>query len=200
MPESPSPPGPPDDPLAPYDLSSLCDGKRTDFPLGMLVESVNVMLNDVYLLEGLDFLLAHKHGQSKVETRQPPRAGDRLVVLRVPARPSVAARPERSERGHDDVPPYSELPKRVKDNIAAEQWPAVLTLVVRPGSIIPESAQYVNLKNGMVFQYQLGQRANGPLLAVHDLAGGRGKEDRQVNHLHTPSHPHDRNVPPRPTA
>jgi hypothetical protein len=40
------------DPLAPYDLSHLCDGRRTDFPLGMLVESVKVMLNGAYLQEG----------------------------------------------------------------------------------------------------------------------------------------------------
>ena len=65
-------PQPPDDPLAPYGLSALCDGRRTDFPLGMLVETVKVMLNDVYLQEGLDFLLAHKHGLSKVEPLSSP--------------------------------------------------------------------------------------------------------------------------------
>jgi hypothetical protein len=40
---------------------ALCDGRRTDFPLGMRVETV-------------------------IELRRAPRAGDKLVVLRVSAR------------------------------------------------------------------------------------------------------------------
>src|SRR5260370_21281512 len=86
MPQSPSPthlPPSPADPLAPYDLSSLCDGRRTDFPLGMLVETAKVMLNGVDLQRDLDFLLAHKDGQSKVELRRAPPAGGSPVVLRV---------------------------------------------------------------------------------------------------------------------
>jgi hypothetical protein len=175
-------PQPPDDPLAPYDLSALCDGRRTDFPLGMLVETVKVMLNDAYLLEGQDFLLAHKNGQSKIELRRPPRAGDTLVVLRVPARATASARQPSAH--HDDVPPYDHLPKQVKDNIAREQWPEALHEVVHSGTSIPESGRYVNLKNGLVFEYVVGQKANGPLLPVHALAGARGKEDRPFHHAH----------------
>src|SRR3981081_4514955 len=105
-------PPPPADPLAPYDLSALCDGRRTDFPLGMLVETVKVMLNDVYLQEGLDFLLAHKHGQSKVELRRAPPAGDKLIVLRVPAHEPASADGQRRVAELDDVPPYEQLPKQ----------------------------------------------------------------------------------------
>jgi hypothetical protein len=171
------------DPQAPYDLSHLCDGRRTDFPLGMLVETVKVMLNDVYLEEELDFLLAHKHGQSKVELRRAPAPGDRLVVLRVPARASAAA--SHPDSHHlDDVPPYEHLPKRVKDNIAPEQWPEAEREVVHAGASVPETAQYINLKNGLVSQFLLGQHANGPLLPLHALGAARGKEDRAYKHEH----------------
>src|SRR5437660_2564350 len=115
-----SPPQPMDDPHEPIDRSALCDGRRTDIPLGMLVETVKVMLNDVYLQEGLDFLLAHKHGQSKVELRRAPRPGDRLVVLRVPARERATTGAQQPSTHLDDVPPYDHLPKRIKDNIARE--------------------------------------------------------------------------------
>ena len=169
---------------APYDLSHLCDGRRTDFPLGMLVDTVKVMLNDVYLQEGLDFLLAHKHGESKVELRRAPAPGDRLVVLRVPARASAAA-PSRSESYHvDDVPPFEELPKQVKDNIAQQQWLEAQREVVHTGASVPETTRYINLKNGLTFEYLLGQRANGPLLPLHALGAARGKEDRAYKHEH----------------
>jgi hypothetical protein len=52
----------------------------------MLVETVKVMLNGVHLQQDLDFLLAHKNGQSQVELQRPAQAGDTLVVLRVPSR------------------------------------------------------------------------------------------------------------------
>jgi hypothetical protein len=158
-------PPPPADPLAPYDLSPLCDGRRTDFPLGMLVDTVKVMLNDVYLEEGLDFLLRHKDGQSKVELRRAPAAGSSLVVLRVPARETQPA----SKHAEDDVPPYDELPRRVKDNISRERWPEARRLVIHPGTLIPDTARYINLKNGLIFEYTIGERANGPLLPVSAL-------------------------------
>ncbi len=171
------------DPLAPYDLSHLCDGRRTDFPLDMLVETVQVMLNGVYLEEGLDYLLAHKHGESRVELRRAPAPGDTLVVLRVPARASAAA-PHHAPHVHDDVPPYEHLPKEVKDNIAPEQWPAAQREVVHTGTSIPETTRYINLKNGLIFAYQVGQTATGPLLPLHALGAARGKEDRAYNHQH----------------
>ncbi|HEV7663794.1 MAG TPA: hypothetical protein VGQ62_09690 [Chloroflexota bacterium] len=183
MPQSPSPtplPPPPADPLAPYDLSPLCDGRRTDFPLGMLVETVKVMLNGVYLEQDLDFLLAHKNGQSKVELRRPPKAGDSLVVLRVPAR-----QPPRSQKGaaavDHDLPDYEVLPRAVRDNLSPDQWREARREVVRSGTKIPETARYINLKNGLSFEYTAGQVANGPLLPVADLAGGRGKDDTQFH-------------------
>jgi hypothetical protein len=149
----------------------------------MLVETVKVMLNGVYLQQDLDFLLAHKHGESKVELRRAPQPGDSLVVLRVPARQSDAT-PKPKPKSDDDVPAYEHLPKRVKDNIAPEQWPEAEREVVHTSAAIPETGQYINLKNGLTFQYQLGQRANGPLLPVHALAGARGKEDRPFKHTH----------------
>jgi hypothetical protein len=146
----------------------------------MLVETVKVMLNDVYLQEDLDFLLAHKEGQSKVELRRAPNAGDRLVVLRVPARESFATRVRQAtDDSDDDVPAYENLPRMVKDNISPEQWPEALREVVRPGAMIPEAARYINLKSGLIFEYAPGEIANGPLLPVFDLAGGRGKDDTQ---------------------
>jgi hypothetical protein len=169
--------------LAPYDLSHLCDGRRTDFPLDMLVETVKVMLNGVYLEEGLDYLLAHKHGESRVELRRAPAPGDTLVVLRVPARASAAVS-HHAPQVHDDVPPYEHLPKEVKDNIAPEQWPAAQREVVHTGSSIPETTRYINLKNGLIFAYQVGQTATGPLLPLHALGAARGKEDRAYNHQH----------------
>jgi hypothetical protein len=139
------------------------------------------MLNGVYLQEDLDFLLAHKHGDSKVELRRAPQSGDQLVVLRVPTtRPVGTAKPKLD----DDVPPYERLPKRVKDNIAPEQWPEAEHEVVQTSGTIPETGQYINLKNGLAFLYQVGQRANEPLLPVHALAGARGKEDRPFKHAH----------------
>jgi hypothetical protein len=145
----------------------------------MLVETVKVMLNGTYLQQDLDFLLAHKDGQSKVELRRPPRAGDSLVVLRVPAR--EPPRPRQRTADDDDIPPYDDLPRSVKDNISREQWPEARREVVRTGTKIPETARYINLKNGLVFEYEAGQVANGPLLPVFDLAGGRGKDDTQFH-------------------
>jgi hypothetical protein len=100
------------------------------------------MLNGVYLQEDLDFLLvAHKHGDSKVELRRAPQSGDQLVVLRVPTtRPVGTAKPKLD----DDVPPYERLPKRVKDNIAPEQWPEAEHEVVHTSGPIPETGQYIN--------------------------------------------------------
>jgi hypothetical protein len=183
MPQSPSPvplPPPPSDPLAPYDLSSLCDGRRTDFPLGMLVDTVKVMLNGVYLQQNLDFLLAHKDGQSKSGARTSTRAGDSVVVLRGPACEPPRGR-RRSGDQDDDVPAYDALPRRVRDNLSSEQWPEARREVVRTGATISETTRYINLKNGLVFEYQAGQVANGPLLPVFDLAGGRGKDDTEFH-------------------
>jgi hypothetical protein len=146
----------------------------------MLVETVKVMLNGVYLQADLDFLLAHKNGQSKVELRRPPQAGDSLVVLRVPSREPPRSQ-KRSDAIDDDVPAYEALPRAVRDNISRDQWPEARREVVKSGTKIPETARYINLKNGLIFEYKAGQVANGPLLPVADLAGGRGKDDTQFH-------------------
>jgi hypothetical protein len=142
----------------------------------MLVETVKVMLNGVYLQQDLDFLLAHKNGQSQVELRRPAQAGDTLVVLRVPSREPPRSQ-KRLDTADDDVPAYEALPRAVKDNISREQWPEARREVVRSGMKIPEPARYINLKDGLVLEYTAGPVANGPLLSVADLAGGRGKDD-----------------------
>ena len=160
------------DPREPLDLSHLCDGRRTDFPLGMLVEAAKVMLNGVYLEEDLDFLVRHKHGESKIELRRAPAPGDKLVVLRAPARES-AVHPDHMPHEDDDVPAYEQLPKLVKDNIPREQWPHAEREVVHPGATIPDSGRYINLKNGLIFEHVVGETAHGPLLPVHSLGNAR---------------------------
>jgi hypothetical protein len=79
------------------------------------------------------------------------------------------------------VPAYEALPRAVRDNISREQWPEARREVVHSGTKIPETARYINLKNGLVFEYEAGQVATGPLLPVADLSGGRGKDDTQFH-------------------
>jgi hypothetical protein len=81
--------------------------------------------------------------------------------------------------GADDVPPYEQLPNLVKDNISEVQWPTARHHVIPPGGTIPEATDYINLKNGQIHRYEIGQPADGPLLAAHDLAGGRGRDTSQ---------------------
>lgn len=76
---------------------------------------------------------------------------------------------------------YEELPRPVQDNLSPEQWREALRGVVPEGGTVPETTVYINLKNGQFFQYELGQRANAPLLPAHDLAGGRGADDTQFH-------------------
>jgi hypothetical protein len=102
----------------------------------------------------------------------------------LPARESATAGAHHPWAHLDDVPPYDHLPKPVKDNIARTQWPEALHEVVHTSASIPETGRYVNLKNGLIFEYVLGQKANGPLLPVHAAAGARGKEDRPFHHVH----------------
>ena len=71
--------------MAPIDLSGLCDGVRTDFPLGIQAQTVKVMLNDVYLQENTDYILGRREGESRIEFKRAPRAGDKVLVMRVPA-------------------------------------------------------------------------------------------------------------------
>jgi hypothetical protein len=80
--------------MQPFELSHLCDGQRTDFPLRIEADAVKVMLNGVYLEQDLDYILGRKDGQSIIEFKRAARAGASLVVMRVPA----ADRRPRQER------------------------------------------------------------------------------------------------------
>jgi len=180
MPDTRTASRPPDTELMePLDLSALCDGRRTDFPLGIEADAVKVMLNGVYLLLDMDYLLGRKNGQSLLELRRAPSRGASLLVMRVPADERQPARGGPSAIG--DLPAYSELPGVVKDNISVDQWPAASHAVVSEGGTVPETTKYVNLKNGQIHGYQMGEAADGPLLAAHDLSGGHGQDDTQFH-------------------
>ena len=179
MPEPRSPVRPTETELMqPLDLSHLCDGQRTDFPLDIEVDAVKVMLDGVYLEQDLDYLLGRKRGQSVIEFRRAPRAGASVMVMRVPA-PAGRRQEAAAQSAIDDVPSYDQLPQLVKDNISAEQWPAARRGIVGEGATIPETSDYINLKNGQIHTRQAGETAEAPLLAAHDLAGGGGRDDAQ---------------------
>lgn len=76
---------------------------------------------------------------------------------------------------------YEELPREVRDNLSLEQWREAQQAVIAEGQPVPETAQYINLKNALIMTYQLGERAQGPMLPVHDLAGAHGKDDTQFH-------------------
>ena len=77
--------------------------------------------------------------------------------------------------------PYEQLPDPVKDNLTEEQWREAQRGVILEGQVIPETARYINLKTAQQLPYEVGMRANAPLLPVHDLAGGRGADDTQFH-------------------
>jgi hypothetical protein len=103
----------------------------------MLVETVKMVLNGVYPQGELDFLLAHKNGQSKVELRRAPPAVSSLVVLRVPAHESAHTT---SAPKLDDVPSLTRLGRASYDNIVRKHWHEALREVVRPSNSNPETA------------------------------------------------------------
>ncbi len=84
-----------------------------------------------------------------------------------------------------DVPqsdiPYEQLPKVVKQNLTPRQWAEAQGNVIPEGGLVPQTTVYLNLKNGKFLRYEFGQRAPAPLLAAHDLAGGRGADDTQFH-------------------
>lgn len=77
--------------------------------------------------------------------------------------------------------PYGNLPSEVTDNLTPEQWHEVQPMVIHEHERVPETAGYINLKNGQISLYTAGERANAPLLAVHNLAGGRGTDSTQFH-------------------
>lgn len=81
---------------------------------------------------------------------------------------------------HADIP-YDQLPDVVTDNLTEAQWREAQRGVIAEGQEIPETTIYLNLKTAQQLLYEVGQRANAPLLPVHDLAGGRGADSTQFH-------------------
>jgi len=46
---------------------------------------------------------------------------------------------------------------------------------------VPETTEYINLRNGQIHQYAMGVESDGPLLPTHDLSGGRGKDSTKFH-------------------
>jgi hypothetical protein len=76
---------------------------------------------------------------------------------------------------------YEQLPGAVKNNLTASQWEEALHLVVADGAAAPETTVYLNLKNGQLHRYEAGVPVSGPVLAAHNLAGGRGNDSAQFH-------------------
>lgn len=85
---------------------------------------------------------------------------------------------------------YENLPNAVKNNVSEDQWDEVQRMVVPEDSEVPQTTQYINLKDGYSRSYEQGEKAPAPLLATHDLAGARGKDDIQFR-----SSPPDAHMP-----
>lgn len=81
--------------------------------------------------------------------------------------------------GHNAA--YHELPQLIKDNLDERQWLEAQRDIIDEGGTIPETAQYIDIKNGQIHQHSAGETAGGPLLPVHDLSGGGGKDDTQFH-------------------
>jgi hypothetical protein len=78
-------------------------------------------------------------------------------------------------------PDFEQLPGAVKNNLTAEQWEDVKPRVIADGNPAPDSAVYVNLKNGQQRRYEAGELVQGPVIAAHNLAGGRGQDSTQFH-------------------
>jgi hypothetical protein len=126
-------------------------------------------------------ILAIRDGASPAEVRESlvaflsPEERSRLEALPGPG----DVRPREEELPGDDLPGYESLPAPVQRNLTAEQWAEARRLVVPQGQSVPETTQYLNLKDGQLRIYDLGETADGPLLAAHNLAGGRGRDSDQ---------------------
>jgi hypothetical protein len=143
------------------------------FPLHCRVDTAAVTLNGVHLQEMIDFEIQQGDDESVLVLRREPEAGDTLIVIRVP----LEGRHGKSRFRNQFV--YERLPQLVEDNISPEQWREAQRAVVQDGDQVPETTDYINLKNGRIHARNNGERAEGPLLAIHDLAGGRGKDSTQ---------------------
>lgn len=76
---------------------------------------------------------------------------------------------------------YDHLPADIKHNLTPEQWVEAQSEVVLAGDTIPDSAPYLNLKNGFMRQYMAGEKADGDLFPVHNISGGHGKDSTQFH-------------------
>lgn len=83
--------------------------------------------------------------------------------------------------------PYEELPDVVKHNLTPHQWAEAQFEVIPEGGVTPDTTAYLNLKNGQFQNYQAGDHAPAPLLAAHNLCGGRGADDTQFHSAPSPS-------------
>ncbi len=77
--------------------------------------------------------------------------------------------------------PYEELPNVVKQNLTPGQWMAAQFEVIPEGGLTPDATVYLNLKNGQFQRYEADERAPAPLLAAHNLSGGRGADSTQFH-------------------
>ncbi len=76
---------------------------------------------------------------------------------------------------------YAQLPREIKDNLSPEQWNLAQRDIIEEGKPVPETTEYVNVKNGLRHRYERGERAKGPLLPAYDLSGARGGDDTQFH-------------------
>jgi hypothetical protein len=60
---------------------------------------------------------------------------------------------------------YEDLPRQVRDNLTYEQWQQAQPAVISNGEPVPETTQYINLKNAFIRVYQQGAR--GGTVAAH---------------------------------
>jgi hypothetical protein len=74
---------------------------------------------------------------------------------------------------------YESLPQLIKDNLSAEQWEQAQYDILHEGVAVPETARFINVRNGQIHEYAAGDRADAPLLPVHDLSGAGGGNSSQ---------------------
>lgn len=76
---------------------------------------------------------------------------------------------------------YEALPRLIKDNLSAAQWEEAQPDIIMEGELTPETTDYINIKNGQIHTCLEGETAPGPLLPVHDLSGGAGRDSTQFH-------------------
>ncbi len=74
---------------------------------------------------------------------------------------------------------YEQLPQLLKDNLTADQWVKARAALIDEGEPVPETTQYLDLKNGQIHLLEKGETTHGEILPAHDLSGGDGRDDSQ---------------------